>query len=137
MIKTQHNIFVWNYRGASSKDFFRYCSQYVLKYKPKVLMIMETMCNPNKLNKSFTRTGFDDIISVENKGFACGIMVAWNKKLVTVELYEKKIQYIHMKVKIEEVKEWLFTLVYASANEEKSRVHWEDLNKISVSIDGA
>lgn len=41
-----------------------------------------------------------------------------------------------MKVKIEEVKEWLFTSVYASPNEEKSRVHWEDLNKISVSIDG-
>lgn len=104
MIKAQHNIFVWNCRGASSKDFFRYCSQYVLKYKLEMLGIMETRCNPNKFNKRFIRMGYTSSLSLENNVFVGGIVVAWNKKLVTIELYENKFQYIHMKVKPEEGK---------------------------------
>lgn len=63
-----------------------------------MLVIIETKCDSNKLNKRFKIMGFDDSLLVGNEGFACGIMVAWNKKLVTIELYEKN-QYIHMKVK--------------------------------------
>lgn len=64
-------------------------------------------------------------------------MAAWNKKVVQVEMCEKSFQYIHMKIKQEEGKDWFFTLVYASPNENRRKALWEDLKKIFVRMDGA
>jgi hypothetical protein len=72
-----NNIMVWNCRGAASSAFYRYCNQYVVTWKPVMLVIMETRCNPDKLKKTFNLMGYDGFLATENSGFAGGIIVAW------------------------------------------------------------
>lgn len=55
--------------------FSKNCNQYVRKYKPNMLVIMETSCDPSKSTKSFNRMGYDDIVVVVNESFVGGIVV--------------------------------------------------------------
>lgn len=74
-MKDQYSFLAWNCRGASSNAFFKNGNQYVRKYKPNMLVIMETSCDPSKSTKSFNRMGYDDIVLVVNESFVGGIVV--------------------------------------------------------------
>lgn len=102
-----------------------------------MLVIMETRCNPSKLAKSVNTMDFDGIVVANNEGYARGIMVAWNKKSLKVEMLDISFQHINMKAMFQEGIKWHFTTVYASPNEDKRRVLQEDLKKITDRINGA
>jgi hypothetical protein len=55
-------------------------------------------------------------------GYAGGIVVVWKKELISVSLNNKKFQFILMR-------EWFFTAIYASPNEENGRLLSEDLKQ--------
>ncbi|MCI31671.1 hypothetical protein A2U01_0052883, partial [Trifolium medium] len=96
-----------------------------------MLVIVETRCDPTKLRRTFELLGFDDFLATEVNGYAGGIVVVWKKDFITATLCSKKFQYIHMKVSYPCMKEWFFTAVYASPNEDNRRILWEDLNQIA------
>lgn len=64
-------------------------------------------------------------------GYAGGIVVAWKEEFLTVELITKKFQFIHLKMRLEKEREWYFTPVYASPNEDNRRILWEELKVIA------
>jgi hypothetical protein len=131
MNKNNNSIMVWNCRGAASTAFYRYCKQYVATWKPLILVIMETRCNPVKLKRTFNLLGYDGFLSTDNSGYAGGIVVAWKLDLFMVNLEEKKFQYIHMKVNYINRREWYFTAVYASPQEDSRSILWTDLKRIA------
>ncbi|PNX88081.1 hypothetical protein L195_g044181, partial [Trifolium pratense] len=96
-----------------------------------MLVIVETRCDPKKLSRTFKLLGYDDFIATEVNGYAGGIVVAWKRDFITTVLCSKKFQYIHMKVNYAGGKEWYFTAIYASPNEENRRMLWEDLKYIA------
>lgn len=62
MIKSNQNIFVWNCRGSRSTSFFRYCKQYMMMHNPKILVNIETHCEPMKLRKVFKKLDFEGFL---------------------------------------------------------------------------
>jgi hypothetical protein len=131
MMNTNKRIMVWNCRGAANTSFLRYCKQYVTSWKPSMLVIMETRCDPNKLKRTFNLLGFDGFLASEAVGYAGGIVVVWNENLFTVELIHKSFQFIHMKVHYPEERVWYFSAIYASPNEENRRNLWNDMKHIA------
>jgi hypothetical protein len=80
--------------------------------------------------------GFDGFEASAGSGYAGGIVMVWKKDSVVVEPLHKNSQLIHVKVKCIHRKEWYFTPVYASPNEDNRRILWENLYHISTSIIG-
>jgi exonuclease III len=116
-MNTQNNIMVWNCRGAASSAFYRYCKQYVNNWRPVMLVVMETRCNPDKLKRTFNLLGYDGFLAAENSGFSGGIIVGWKGDSLIVNLELKKFQYLHLKVSYPRGRDWYFTAIYASPNE--------------------
>lgn len=109
-----NNIITWNCRGAAGKDFYRYVKQYIVVYKPNILVIMETRCEPNRVAKVLKKLGFDDIVSNSNDGYAGGIIVAWKSYRVQIELVLHSDQFLHMRVIQANGNDWYFTVVCES-----------------------
>jgi hypothetical protein len=99
LMSTNSKIFVWNCRGAASTSFYRFCKHYVTLYKPIMIVIMETRCDPNKLRRSFSLLGYDDFSATEVQGYAGGIVCGWKKDYITVDVCKKHFQYIHLRVR--------------------------------------
>jgi hypothetical protein len=106
----------------------------VALYKPIMLIIMETRCDPNKLRRSFSLLGYDDYSATEVQGYAGGIACGWKKDYITVDVCRKHFQYIHLRVKYPNEDWWFFTPVYDSPNEALRNMLWEDLKNLSVNI---
>ncbi|XP_058762861.1 uncharacterized protein LOC131636243 [Vicia villosa] len=133
-MSTNQKIVVWNCRGAANKAFFRYCKQYIDRHKPCMLVIVEKRCDPLKLHKSFMRLGFDSMESVDNSGFARGIIIAWKSWELNVQLCDKDEQFLHTKINIDRNCTWNFTAIYARPNEVSKKKLWEDLEKLAQNI---
>ncbi|XP_058784135.1 uncharacterized protein LOC131658903 [Vicia villosa] len=127
-------MIVWNYRGAAGKDFFRFRKYYIDIYKPKLYAIMETRCDPVKLQTPLQKMGFHKFILVENTGYAGGIIVACTEDNLKIELIRKRDQSIHMQVANDRGQEWLFTVVYASPNEILRKQLWENMRMVAATM---
>lgn len=69
-----------------------------------MVVIMEMRCDPSRLTKSFNIMDYDSIVVAANEGPTGGIVVSWNKQNLKVDMLDRSLQHIHMKVKIEEGK---------------------------------
>jgi hypothetical protein len=127
----QNKFLVWNCRGAASTAFFRYCKHYVVNHCPGVLVILETRCEPVKLRKTFKLLGFDGFLASEVRGYAGGIVVGWKSESIHVSTIQCKFQFMLLKVHYTNGKDWYFSPIYASPNEENRKMLWEDLKHIA------
>ncbi|WJX64016.1 hypothetical protein P8452_48843 [Trifolium repens] len=75
--------------------------------------------------------GYDDYVASEGQGFAGGIIVAWKKDYIQVDVIVKKFQFIHMKVNYTGGRWWYFIAIYASPNESNRSNLWNDLKVIA------
>lgn len=78
--------------------------------------------------------GFNGFLASDVSGYSGGIVVAWKEEVFNVDLCIKKFQFLHLIVRNANGKEWFFTPVYASPNEENRRIMWKDLKRIANSI---
>lgn len=85
-MNTQQDIFVWNCRSAANTSFYRYCKQCVSIHKPKMLVIVETRCEPLKLKKVFNKLGCDGFLATKNHSYAGVIVAVWIEDDMTVTL---------------------------------------------------
>lgn len=99
MMNTHITLLVWNYRGATSKAFYRYSKLYMDLYKPDLYVVLETRSDPGKLAKPLKRLGFDDSFSIANDGYSGGICVAWKVDKIVVSLLSKETQFMHCQIK--------------------------------------
>ena len=68
--------------------------------KPQMIVIVETRCEPAKLERAFQRPGFNGFLTTDNQGYAGGVIVDWIEEVMKVTLITKKIQFMHIYVKI-------------------------------------
>ncbi|XP_058784715.1 uncharacterized protein LOC131659557 [Vicia villosa] len=122
---------VWNCRGAASNAFYRYCKIYVDRFKPSMLVIVETRCDPNIITKSLMKLGYDTFKIISNWGFAGGIAMAWKSNAMDVFILENNDQFIHSRIKMEDSNQWFFTAIYARPQENSKKMLWDDLKEIS------
>ncbi|PNX73217.1 ribonuclease H [Trifolium pratense] len=134
MMSANSRIFVWNCRGAANTSFLRYCKQYMTTWRPVMVVIVETRCDPNRLKRTFNLLEFDGFLASDVDGYAGGIVIAWKENLFMVDLIYKTFQFMHLKVQYPEGREWFFTATYASPNEENRRILWNDLKDIADSM---
>lgn len=134
MIHNIDKILVWNCRGAASNAFYRYSKYYIYIYKPSVYMVLETRCDPKKIQKTLVSLGFDEYLVMENQRFVGGLGVAWNKEHLTVDLCKKDTQYMHLHIQSHVSISWFFTFIYASPNDVNQSCLWEDLRRIVDSM---
>ncbi|GAU26402.1 hypothetical protein TSUD_278470 [Trifolium subterraneum] len=80
---------------------------YITVHKPVMIVIVETRCDPLKLERAFNLLGYDGLVASDTQGFAGGGEV------------------------------WYFTPVYASPNEEYRRRLWDELRVISNNMKDA
>jgi hypothetical protein len=130
------SFFVWNCRGAASPAFYRNCKQYVDKYKPNLIVIMESRTSPSNLQRTFQLLGFDGYQFADTNGYAGGIIVAWKKEEISVDTLITHFQFLHLKVTLQGGKTFFFTPVYASPQEEARSDLWSELINISRTLDG-
>ncbi|XP_058778740.1 uncharacterized protein LOC131652797 [Vicia villosa] len=127
---------VWNCRGAASSAFYRYCKSYVDRFKPCMLVIVETRCDPSIITKSLKKLGYDTFESSSNRGFAGGIAMAWKSGAMDVFILENNDQYIHSRIKMEDSSQWFFTAIYARPHENSKKKLWDALKDISNTMRG-
>lgn len=130
------NILLWNYRGAASSAFYRYCKQFVDAHRPEILVIMETRTDAVKLQQTFEILGFDGFLFSEVRGYSGGIIVAWRSDRVAVSLLVKDFQFLNLQVQVHQAQHWFFTAVYASPVEDNRRELWNALSGIADTIGG-
>lgn len=93
-----HNIFLWNCRGAGSPEFFRSCKQYMDSSNPDIIVIMELRVDAERLRRSCQLLGFDEFHFSNGRGFSGGIIVAWKINRVSAIVLATKFQFIHFYV---------------------------------------
>jgi hypothetical protein len=99
-----------------------------------MLIILETRCDPIKLRRSFELLGFDEVSATEVQGYAGGIVCAWKKEDIHVNVCRKNFQFMHLRIKYPNEGWWFLTPVYASPNENTRSLLWEELKKIALSM---
>jgi exonuclease III len=130
------NMFIWNSRGAASPAFHRNCKQYIDKHKPCLVVIMETRTSPVNLQRTFQLLGFDGYHFAETNGYTGGIIVAWKKESIGVDLLYTHFQFLHLKVTLQAGKIFFLTTVYASPHEEGRNALWREIKHISRDMTG-
>jgi hypothetical protein len=75
--------------------------------------------------------GFDGFLASEVHGYAGGIVVGWKSSSMQVTSIQCKFQYMLLKVHFINGKNWYFSPIYASPNEDNRRVLWEDHKNIA------
>ncbi|XP_058741035.1 uncharacterized protein LOC131613378 [Vicia villosa] len=133
-MNTNIKIILWNCRGAAGKDFFRYSKYYTDVYKPEIFVCMETRCDPKNLHNPLKKLAFCHFFSVDNVGYAGGIIVACKDEKFKVTLCSNDEQWIHLRIVNEDGVNWKLTAVYASPYEQKRKLMWDAL-KIIASTD--
>lgn len=79
-------IFSWNCRGCSSFKFIATCRQFVVSYKSKILILLETWIAGTKVDQAIRRLCFYFNIRQEAKGFSGGIWLLWNDESVKIDV---------------------------------------------------
>lgn len=130
------SIFVWNCRGAASSSFVRMCKQYLDTLRPDIVVVMETRVDPSRLRRSFQILGFDGFSYSNVQGYAGGIIAAWKKDRVRVQVVQRHFQFLHLQVQAGDGVDWFFTPVYASPSEELRRDLWQQLHDIASNMRG-
>ncbi|GAU51239.1 hypothetical protein TSUD_129860 [Trifolium subterraneum] len=81
-----------------------------------------------------TPNSYRDFVATTVEGYAGGILVAWMKEYITIDVCIKNFQYIHLRVKYPNGEWWFFTPIYASPIETKRNNLWNDLKALASSI---
>jgi hypothetical protein len=68
------------------------------------------------------------------EGYAGGILVAWKKDYLEVDVCRRNFQYIHLRIKYPNGDWWFFTPIYASPLEARRNALWNELKNLARSI---
>ncbi|CAN0926829.1 hypothetical protein LINGRAHAP2_LOCUS35549 [Linum grandiflorum] len=110
------SFFSWNCHGAGGRSFLRAFRTYLARHRPEIVIIVEPRISRAKAEKVCRITGFEEWFRVDARGFAGGIWVLWQKSMVSLSLFFRDDQFIHLKGTSNTITHFLLTAVYASPN---------------------
>ncbi|XP_061366923.1 uncharacterized protein LOC133310054 [Gastrolobium bilobum] len=128
------SLLSWNCRGAAKSNLGRTLKMIVDKHVFCMVVLMETRTSNVKSKSLMKKLRFDQIFVEEAVGFSGGIWAIWGSNCVTVQRISQSSQFLHMKVLMNNSREFLCTAVYASPRDVERHVMWDDISHISNSI---
>ncbi|XP_061362797.1 uncharacterized protein LOC133306487 [Gastrolobium bilobum] len=128
------NVLIWNTRGAAKKDFRSTLKSMVRKNSADIVVLLETKTQSEVCKKLMKKLGFDSLLVQEAQGFAGGIWLMWHSSKVDIALLSKSVQFIHCRVSLPTGNSFDFTAIYASPSQNVRNNIWEDLRKLSETM---
>ncbi|KAJ8444644.1 hypothetical protein Cgig2_023707 [Carnegiea gigantea] len=110
------SMLVWNVQGAVSKEFLFTLKKLRQRYKPGILVLVETKISGVNADEVCRRIAYNDKFRVEANGFSRGIWVLWKSEFITMEIMNKYGD------------DWLFSAVYGSPQEVTRNELWHKLS---------
>lgn len=127
-------ILVWNVLGATRKAFGLALKEVRHRFKPKIVVLVETRCSSDNAQKIIRRMGFKFQLLEEARGMSGGIWILWDDPDISISLVCSHHQFVHCHIQGVGRKPWFFTAVYGSPREAEWRSLWEELSNIAVSM---
>ncbi|XP_061372953.1 uncharacterized protein LOC133315365 [Gastrolobium bilobum] len=127
---------VWNCRGAAKKPFKVTLCNYIRKHKIGLVAILEPRISGVLAQKKIKQIGFNQAVIEDAEGFSGGIWILWKDEICSVQLIEKKNQFIHVSCNLNSGSSFLLTVVYASPREDLREALWLDLIRIAGDVVG-
>ena len=107
-------LFIWNVRGAGSREFFNSLKEYIRSHRPAIIALLETHISGRRADDVCNRIGLQGRYRVEAQGFMGGIWILWDTSVLQVNILVAHPQFITMDVHRPGMLLWCFTAVYAS-----------------------
>ncbi|XP_028790434.1 uncharacterized protein LOC114746384 [Neltuma alba] len=127
-------IIVWNARGAAGREFGNVVKELKRRYKPDMVVLIETRCSGENAQKAIKRMNFKFQEVVEANGMSGGIWVLWDSDDIKFRVIMSHKQFLHGEVQGIGTHQWIFTAVYASPRERERRDMWLELHRISLTM---
>ncbi|KAI9126639.1 hypothetical protein K1719_002235 [Acacia pycnantha] len=124
-------------RGTGAKSFPALVRDLKAHYQLNFIAILETRCSMDMSQQRASNLGFPHMELVECEGFSGGIWCLWDHGITSIILLERHRQFIHLQVTRAAGNSWTITVVYASPSSVSRHILWENLSRISTSIQGA
>ncbi|XP_061343677.1 uncharacterized protein LOC133289697 [Gastrolobium bilobum] len=126
------NVLIWNCRGAVKRRLKGMPVSFMKKHKVELVILLETRVNGPRALKTISKLGFSNHIIEEARGFAGGIWALWNQTSFSIDLVDKSLQCIHLRISWQDKDPLILSAVYASPDIVKRRKLWEEIMLFNV-----
>lgn len=130
------NVISWNCRGTGAKGFTSLIKDMCKEYDASLVFLLETHSSGVKARRQAQKMGLNGMFIIDSLGQAGGLWCLWNDVNWKIYVIEHSDQYVHMKVSWKNASSWFITAVYANPRFARRHALWEDLGKISDTMDG-
>lgn len=125
----------WNCRGESFLTALRHLSLLIKTNQPDILILVETRCPINVIDKIMNTTQFNSFVATEVVGFYGCIWTLWNSDDLTLDCLSVDEQIINVVVRYHSQQPWLLSAIYASPNHIFRRDLWDYLSCMGQVVD--
>ena len=109
------NIICWNCKRALNPRFRKTMDSLMSKFNPSIVIVTETRIGGQRAKDITDRLPFDGAIHTDTIGYAGGLWLLWNSKVVEVTQLVKIEQEIHVIVKVLSSNfSWILSCINAS-----------------------
>lgn len=97
MMSKNAKILCCKCRGVASKEFYRYCKQYLDCNNPSVL--------PARIKRILMKISFKKMEHSDNIGYVDGIIITWKSSDINIQVSKVNHQYINSKVSMDHMED--------------------------------
>lgn len=123
------NVIAWNCRGLGNVKAVPCIKDLVCIYKPDIIVLIETLCNNNKILNLKYSIGFDYHFSVDCTGHSGGITVLWNHS-AHCSIINYSQNFINMSIQDSIKGTWRLTTFYGYPDHGRRRDSWDLLRSL-------
>jgi len=128
------NVIAWNCRGLGNVKAVPCIKDLLCVYKPDIVILIETLCNNNKISNLKYSVGFDHHFSVDCIGRSGGLAVLWrNSAQCSITNYSQN--FINMSIQDPIKGLWRLTAFYGYPEHGRRRNSWDLLRCLHTQSD--
>lgn len=126
------SILFWNCRGLGNPTTIQVLVDLIHTKRPKLVFLMETLANHNKMQFIRIRLGFYGLFTVDCIGHSGGLALLWKEESnVTIMGYSRN--HIDASVVLEEgANTWRFTGYYGNPERSRRRESWQLIKHLAT-----
>ncbi|XP_019158195.1 PREDICTED: uncharacterized protein LOC109154910 [Ipomoea nil] len=127
----------WNCRGVGNRETIRHAKILLANKDVGAIFFLETKTNKaDNLLKTLSKLGFHNSFMVNTIGFAGGLLLAWNKDILNLEVVGSNSQTIHCKVLEGGSLQFHLSFAYVRPNLRAKELFWSECKAFGASRSG-
>ncbi|KAL4383802.1 hypothetical protein GQ457_15G028640 [Hibiscus cannabinus] len=119
----------WNCRGLGQSNTKRALRNYISKFNPSIIFLMETKQKRNKLNRMRSRLNFTGSFYVDPIGRSGGLAIWWTAD-VNISVLNASKNFIDTSLTMEDGIPWYCTFVYGCPSSEGKSDVWRAISNL-------